>query len=403
MTAHDVETLELLRDDPELLAIADAVASTQRRRRRLPRRVLLAVAAVLAAAVVALLAPWQDEDGGGLVTERALAALPTPAPVMHVMFELRLGTRVHLRTGRLSPVVLRSESWYDRERGLLRVRGYRDGRSLGDSTVRDTGDSLDAAMVLGFAQAAEAIRKALADGSARVVGEAQIRGHDVYLLDAEPEPGGLQASQRIAIDKRTYELVQVRAGESFPGGPEYELNVLAFDYLPRRDGLFGRPRPGNSTFESESMGSMNATDLETARTALGKVALWAGPEVGGKAIGAVQLVDVEVDSVNGRGNRGQALELTYGAGGFGPPRRDSVVVTQIRADDPARSYIEAASTTPPGFADLQSGITGSGDNRFRSWTASLKHDGFLVRIQGADRELVLRAARALRAVPAGAR
>jgi hypothetical protein len=59
---------------------------------------------------------------------------------------------------------------------------------------------------------------------------------------------------------------------------------------------------------------MTPTDLAAARMELGnKVALWAGPELGGKAIGAVALVDVEVDSAVGRPIRGQALELTYGA------------------------------------------------------------------------------------------
>lgn len=408
MTVRDVETLELLRDEPELLAIADAVGSTQPRRKRLPRRVLLAAAAVLAVAVVALLAPWQNEDGRGLVPERALAALPAPAPVMHAVLEQRMGTRVHLKTGRLSPVLVRSESWYDQERALLRVRGYRDGRVLGDSTFRDAGDSSAAWMVLSFAQAAELFRQALADGRARVVGEARIRGHDVYLLTAEPKPNGFQGSMLTAIDKHTYELVQVRGGESFAGSPEYELNVLTFEYLPRRTGLFGRPEPGSPDLEEAGgMGSVLGppTDLATARTALGgKVALWAGPELGGRAIGGVQLFDVEVDidSANGRGIRGQALELAYGAR-FGPRRRESVVLTQIRADDPARSYFEEASTTPPGFADLSSGTAGSGQNRFRTWTASLRHSGFLVQIQGADRELVLRAARGLRPIPGDTR
>jgi hypothetical protein len=400
MTVRDVETLKVLRDEPELLAIADAVASTQRRRRRLPRRALLALAAALAAAAVALLAPWQDEDGGGLVIDRALAALPARAPVMHVVFEQRLGTRVHLETGRLSPVLLRSESWYDQGRALLRVRGYRDGRLLVDSTVRDAGNSVDAAMVMGFAQAAELIREALADRRARVVGEARIRGRDVYLLDAEPDPDGIRGPMRIAIDKRTYELVQVRAGESFAGSPEYELNVLSFEYLPRREGLFGRPGPDKSI--TGSFADMTPTDIAAARTALGKVALWAGPELGDRAIGAVQLVNVEVDSPPGRPIRGQALELTYGPSGFGPRHRDSVVLTQIRADDPAQSYIEGASTIPAGFADLHSGTSGDDQNRFRSWTALLRLGGFLVQIEGADREVVLRAARALRPIPAGA-
>jgi hypothetical protein len=401
VTVRDVETLEVLRDQPELLAIADAVASTQRRRRRLPRRMLLAAAAALAVAGVALLAPWQGENGGGLVSERALAALPARGPVMHVILEQRVGTRVQLQTGRLSPVSVRSESWYDQERSLMRVRGYRDGRLLGDSTTRDAGQSLDAAMVLGFARAAEVFRQALADGRARVVGETHIRGREVYLLDAEPEPGGFQGPTRIAIDKHTYELVQLRTGESLAGRPEYELNVLAFEYLPRRDGLFGRPGPDSSITGAGA--DITPTNLAAARTALGgKVALWAGPELGGKAIGAVALHAVEVDSAVGRPVRGQALELTYGAGGFGAPRRDSIVLTQMRADDPARSYLEEASTTPPGFADLHSGMTSSGQNQFRSWTASLRHNGFLVQIQGADRELVLRAARSLRPIPAGA-
>jgi hypothetical protein len=46
---------------------------------------------------------------------------------------------------------------------------------------------------------------------------------------------------------------------------------------------------------------------------------------------------------------------------------------------------------------------GSGQNQFRSWTASLRHNAFLVQIQGADRELVLRAAREQRPIPAGVR
>jgi hypothetical protein len=111
--------------------------------------------------------------------------------------------------------------------------------------------------------------------------------------------------------------VQVRRGESFAGSPEYELTVLAFEYLPRRDGFFGRPGHDNSMAGSGA--EVTPTDLAAARTALGgKVALWAGPELDGKAIGALALLDVEVDSANGRPIRGQALELTYGAGGFGP-------------------------------------------------------------------------------------
>ena len=72
----DLEVVELLADRADLLAIADAVAATQRppavRRRRTPMR-LVAVAAVLGLAVaLALVSPWSGR--GGLV-DRALAAI----------------------------------------------------------------------------------------------------------------------------------------------------------------------------------------------------------------------------------------------------------------------------------------------------------------------------------------
>jgi hypothetical protein len=94
--------------------------------------------------------------------------------------------------------------------------------------------------------------------------------------------------------------------------------------------------------------------------------------------------DVDVDSPLGQGIRGEAVELTYGADSFGPPSRDSIVLKRIRVDDPARSYLEEASSDPPGFADLSSGTTSSDQNQFHSWTASLRHNGFLIQIQGAD-------------------
>ena len=53
MTIRDREVLEELRDDPELLAIADALVETQRLRRRAPLGALTAVA--VAAAVLFLL------------------------------------------------------------------------------------------------------------------------------------------------------------------------------------------------------------------------------------------------------------------------------------------------------------------------------------------------------------
>jgi hypothetical protein len=59
MSIRDREVLEELRDDPELLALADAVVETQRLRRTLPIRALTAVAVAAAVLFVLMLAsPW---------------------------------------------------------------------------------------------------------------------------------------------------------------------------------------------------------------------------------------------------------------------------------------------------------------------------------------------------------
>ena len=116
----DAEVIELLRDSPELLAIADAITATQAApatRRRATR--LAAVAAVLGLAVaLALVSPW---SGRGSLVDRALAAIGSGA-VIHVVEKRDLSdqTLVDLRTGAESPVAQTRELWFDGERGLLR-------------------------------------------------------------------------------------------------------------------------------------------------------------------------------------------------------------------------------------------------------------------------------------------
>jgi hypothetical protein len=59
MPIRDREVLETLRDDPELLALVDAVVETQRLRRVWPIGALTAVAIAAAALLVLILeSPW---------------------------------------------------------------------------------------------------------------------------------------------------------------------------------------------------------------------------------------------------------------------------------------------------------------------------------------------------------
>ena len=89
MTVRDREVLELLREEPELLAIADAVAETERPSSLLgPVRWLAAVAlAAVALFALVLAAPW-DRGGGGGVLDRALAAINKQGPVTHLTTRL---------------------------------------------------------------------------------------------------------------------------------------------------------------------------------------------------------------------------------------------------------------------------------------------------------------------------
>jgi hypothetical protein len=361
----------------------------------------VAVAAVVAAAAVALVAPWED-DGGSIVPERALAALPARGPVLHAVLEYRYGEWVELKTGRPRQLLLRTEAWYDEERQLFRSRGWRGGRLLGDVTVDEAGDSFETTMVGAFAQTAEIVRRSLENGRMRVAKEDRVRGRDVYWLEATSPEDDNRVD--VAVDRSTYELVQVRAREP---DNSFALTVLTFEYLPRRAGIFATPtgHGGAGLVPGSGFGAeVTSIGLPAARRALGREpALWAGPAIAGKKLQAIEAHDVQPDSGPQRGTSGRALALTYGGGaGFGPPEPSVVSIRQARDDEVGREYIGTEEVPPAGFAEIKSGSTYVDDREFPRWTAVLRHGGLLVAIDGPTRELVLDVARSLRPIPADA-
>jgi hypothetical protein len=114
MSIRDPEVLEALHDEPELLAIADAVEETQRlpsRRRALSRSAVL-VAVGAAALVAALL--WPSGGGRNPILDRALAAIGN-GPVLHLVSRAPTGQElVNLKTGRTTLPTFEFESWSDR-------------------------------------------------------------------------------------------------------------------------------------------------------------------------------------------------------------------------------------------------------------------------------------------------
>lgn len=230
MSLRDREVLDLLRDEPELLAIADAVSDTHDRPRQLrPFRAVGAVAlAAVAIFVLVLAAPW-DRGGGGRrsVLDRALAAVDTKGPVVHMTMRMDV-----TRGGRTFPSVT-NESFYDKQLGLVRVISRSDGKVVGDYTTAAAEDEFS--FFPGLLEGAAFYKQALANGDARIVGNGAWDGQPVYWLELE-QGGGLIL--RIGIARDSYRPVVFRAmnPDGTPAG--VQVAILGFDYVSDAQAAF---------------------------------------------------------------------------------------------------------------------------------------------------------------------
>lgn len=134
----DNEVVELLRDEPELLAIADALRATTsyvpaRARARLPRRSLALVAAV---AVVSVGLVSIFESSSPTLVDRALAAVGN-RPLIRGEFERTLPNDevVDLTSGASRPSTVHVTAIADESTGLLRVRVAHDGEVVSDDSA----------------------------------------------------------------------------------------------------------------------------------------------------------------------------------------------------------------------------------------------------------------------------
>jgi hypothetical protein len=105
----DEELLELLGDEPELLAIADAIVETQTPRRRVRRVGLVATAAVVAAVAALAFALWPSGRSADFSVNTAVAAIGGQARVVSMQIDATVPGAVSLS--------------YDRSRGSLTVSG----------------------------------------------------------------------------------------------------------------------------------------------------------------------------------------------------------------------------------------------------------------------------------------
>ena len=423
MIVLDHETLEALRDEPELLAVADALAATARPRRRRTLAPLAAVAAAAAVAAVVLLGGRGSPD----LADRALAAMGN-GPVLHVVVREPGpaepgGGLVEIKTGRPiepRPSVLETEMWIDRARGLAHTVMRQDGRVTEDyvhtpdgefdqdgilwtcasiarhpveatragvscnlngdngTTPRDVPeapprvDPALAAFVSGY-------RDALDRGTATKLGEGDVDGRAVYWLRLGDE--------RVAIDRATYEPVRVES-------EAHRYDVVRIETIPEDAADFSKPplRPAGERVVSGDVTAREGIALADAPPG----SLWAGREVAGMQLAAVQRLQVRTGYARDTGlepRTAEALALIYG---------------DVRRGRGAGRFVEIDEAAKPlyafGWDPVHMPVPPQGYVRLGAWFAYLRQGDTYVVIRGTAGEAeLLAAARQLAAIPAAAR
>lgn len=443
---RDAELVELLADEPELLAIADALAATSpavAARGRTPR-LAVALVALLAAASVALIAPWSNSQGG--VIQKALAAVSADS-VLHVVLvsEIPGVTTVDLRSGRATPATLRVEQWFDAKRALksytvdragaseaflespqgvwssagrvptcawiaahpiqatrLRVSCNASGRN--GTTVRripearPSGDPALSAFLTGY-------RRALRSGSARNLGPGKLEGQPVFWISFDLQGGAAPAqTERVAVSRKSFQPLLFEAIAH--GVVSERARIVTIRAVPFSRSLFLRPsvRKHSSPVAGEVAKTRHVT-RQVAERALGRQARSIG-----STFRKLPLIDARIDELTTgygplsgkRATRAPGVEFIYGD--TGGPLNGNAYIRVSEALSPQMAYgMQAEAGTPePEMllvtrAENQT-ITNGGRTSARRtlWFGFMQAGRLYVSLQASSRELLLDAARTLR-------
>lgn len=414
---RDREMLTLLRDDPELLAIADAIHATlgagyRRRQRRLRARRLTAVAAtVVVLAILAIASPW-GRGGNGLV-EAALAAVPGGGPVVHALVRTQVPGQelIDLASGRSIPETSELEFWFDEQRGILHTLIRRDGHLVADILTSPRGTISAAGTVLGpqtrplldpmLIGFATGYREALARGAARQAGRGLIGGRAVVWLDTESGIG----RQRIALDMRSLRPIAIRALTPRSAPASVTAQVLRLDAMQRGSANFERP----SVPPLSPSGGTVVTSVVVSRgsvRSLGRFVLWAGLRSAGLELSLIQrqtLLRLYPKGTPRPRRLTSGVDLLYGSVRNGRPdwQGNFLEIQQATRPEPAYGFLSRSLRLEPvpraGFLRLArrplAGSTGGA-----VWVGQLRRGGRYVTLTGSSRAVVVAAARALRPI-----
>jgi len=376
----DREVVELLRDDPDLLAIADAVVATQPPTRASYAWRLLAVAAVVGAGIaLAVIAPWHGH-GDGLVG-RALAAMGR-GPVLHAVIESHVPneTIVTLSSGHERPVPQTLEYWYDADRGSLRAISSTNGGVVVDALVPRNGTEprLDPALTAFVSR----YREALKSGEAREAGRGTFDGRSVIWLRFAYRLFG----ERVGIDARTYRPVVIE-----PLGPQGQpvaptWTVAEIGTGPYRSSDFRAGKPVASLSISSRLETIVPSRAERV---VGWTPVWLGRRFRGLPLQYAQLQLLSHDPpVPRRLTKG--VYFAYGRGA------DRIQISEAKAREPIY-WLPPGGAPAPGTALLRRApVSGPGPIK-RDCQAQVHMAGVWVTIEGWNRaaSLCIDAARAL--------
>jgi hypothetical protein len=364
-------SIEDLPDAPE--GLYERVAREERRRRLPTGRILVAAAAAGAIALAVTLVPGRVADRSEMgVVELALAAV-SDGPVLHVVIEVTEfdSTLIDLRSGQTTLEVPRAELWFDGEQKRRRTR-----LTIGDSLVFDgVGEaSMLDPVLAGFASR---YREALESGEARVVGETTVGGRRAVLLRITLEPGRLV--QEVAVDAESYRPLQFRFVPG-PGRDESWTRIVSIETIERNPRDFAPPEqrfPHGGLAEKEGQ-----VTVAEASTALGRPALWPGPDIDGVELRQIELLRVKTRWSDYRETTKPALVFDYG---------DSLKMSV------GLSAYEMPLVGPLPHQRVRDGNLRLIEmNRWADvWFGTLEQDGLYIKFESPRRELIVAAAKAL--------
>jgi hypothetical protein len=228
----DPELIELFAEDPEGLAIVDAIAATQPRHQRFSmtgrNRVLALVAAVVVVAVV-LAALTRSQSHAGVIA-KALAQVPTTGVIHVVLRDQGAAFEVtELGSGETASVHHTITEWVAPATGVRRIVDSIDGSLVSDErlTASSPADAVEGLSIQGLDRLPALYRRALESATDNDLARGTYRGQPVYWLNSKA--GGAIAA--VALSERTFRPVAIRFRAE--NGGTRSFTVTSFDRLSK--------------------------------------------------------------------------------------------------------------------------------------------------------------------------